>query len=155
MKGKTKTYLLLGAVLIIWGILGFKVVATLSPKPPIETAPDLKVAFRPNYAHNLDTFSIRPPDRDPFLGTLTRPKQITTSALPRKNQAVDTVYVPVTYHGTVSQQHGQIRVFVVSIEGQQYLLKKGQETLGVTLIRGDDTHIVVGYKGITKPISKS
>lgn len=70
MKNKTKTYLLLVTVLAIWGVIGFKMVATLNPDTPKVTRQDDMVLFSPKSKMANDTFSIQLSERDPFLGTL-------------------------------------------------------------------------------------
>ena len=78
MKNKAKTYSLLLGVLVIWGIIGFKIVATLNPDVPELVQQDDTVLFSPQKAQAIDTFSINPSQRDPFFGTFYIKKKTNT-----------------------------------------------------------------------------
>lgn len=55
----------------IWGAVGYTIWSGLSPDTPIATPQDYSVDFTPTATVEIDTFSIQPIARDPFLGTLT------------------------------------------------------------------------------------
>ena len=153
MKGKTKTYLLLAAVLAIWGIIGFKIVSTLNPDAPEVNLQEDMVAFTSKNTIVADTFSIQPSERDPFLGTLVVKKQESnkpTTSTPKE----DFVWMPLVYHGTVSKQDSKEKICVISIDGRQNIMKIGQDMNGVKLLRATNTEILVSYKGARKTIPK-
>lgn len=154
MKNKTKTYTLLVAVLGIWGIIGYKIIAAVNPKAPGESAVNFEVSFTPKTAASVDTFSIQTTDRDPFLGTLAKKKKnvIKRKAVPKK---ADFEWIPIIYHGTIKKHQSSSQIFVVSINRQQYLLKAGQEVNGVRLKSANSESIRVVYKGYTKTVSKT
>ena len=152
MKKKQRTYLLLGLVLIIWGILGFKVIATLGlEEPPKEVV----VLDKP---YNLmlpikkrDTFAIAANYRDPFLGTLPKSKKskkvvkkkVSKPKPPKKN---------IVYSGSVAQNGTENRMFFVTINGQQHIMHKDQKINEVTLVWGSPESIKVKYPGHTETI---
>lgn len=153
MKNKTKTYLLLAAVLAIWGIIGFKIVSTLNPETPEAKKQDEMVVFTPKSHSAKDTFSIRPVQRDPFLGTLYVKKQENTA--PRTTTPKEAfVWIPITYHGTVSKQDSKEKLCILSINGQQHIMKIGQEINEVKLIKATNAEISVSYKGQKKSVPK-
>lgn len=153
MKNKTRTYLLLAAVLAIWGIIGFKIVTTLNPEAPEAKKQDEMVVFTPKSHTVKDTFSIHPTQRDPFLGTLYVKKQeSTTPRITTPKEAF--VWIPILYHGTVSKQDSKEKLYILSINGQQHIMKIGQEIQEVKLIKATNTEILVSYKGQRKMVSK-
>ncbi|GAA3647257.1 hypothetical protein [Flavivirga jejuensis] len=154
MKGKTKTYMLLVGVLAIWGIIGFKMLGALNPKPPKTLQQDLAVSFNPQINTAVDTFSIRAVDRDPFLGTLYKKKKTIVkrkSAQPKE----EFVWPSVIYHGTVAKQQSKSQIFVISINGQQYLMKVGQDIGGIKLRFANAKVITITSKGHRKTINKA
>lgn len=153
MKSKAKTYLLLIAVLSIWSIIGLKIVSTLNPDAPEVNQQENTVAFTPKNSIEADTFSIQPSERDPFLGTLVAKKQ-ESSKPTTKTPKEALVWMPIVYHGTVSKQDSKEKICVVSIDGQQNIMKIGQEMNGVKLLKATNTEILVGYKGAKKTIPK-
>jgi len=154
LKNKAKTYFLLLGVLIIWSIIGFKIVATLNPDAPDLVQQDDTVLFDPQMIQETYAFSIRPSERDPFLGTLYVKKKTSTSTKKGKPKE-EFVWVPILYQGMVSKQGSKEKIAVLSINGQQHIMKVGQEVNGVALIRVTNTEILVSYKGIKKTITKT
>ncbi len=151
MKNKTKTYLLLLGVLSIWGIIGYKILTTLNPDAPKLVHNDFDASFNPKINTTIDTFSIQTVNRDPFLGTLIVKKKPTTV---KKQVVVKTEWIPISYHGSILQQQGKNKVFIVSIQNQQSIMKIGQTINGVKLLRADAKNIVVTYKNMRKTIPK-
>lgn len=147
MKNKAKTYLLLVAVLGIWGTIAYKIVNGISPDEPQVSEKTFEVAFNPKPQKAIDTFSISVIERDPFLGTLSvskktvKPNRITESAKP------DEAIPDITYGGLIQKQGSKSKVFVVNINNQQHLLKQGQSVNDVKLINGNKMSITIRFNG--------
>lgn len=145
--------MLLVTVLAIWGIIGFKMVSTLNPDAPKIEQQNRLVTFSPKTNAKETAFTINTADRDPFLGTLyithktTIKPKITT-------QKEAFVWIPIVYHGTISTQQSKSQIFIISISGQQYVMKVGQEMNEVKLLKANNKDILVSYKGARKTISK-
>ncbi|NAS12911.1 hypothetical protein [Poritiphilus flavus] len=155
MTKNQKTYLLLGGVVLIWGFLGFRVVRTIAPAVP-ETNPLQKsLSFKPSESQERDTFYIAANYRDPFLGTIAKPKTkksspsaiATKKQIPQKN---------IVYQGFVAGQTKSNSLFFISIDGQQHMLQVRQTANGVKLLSGNSTAIKVRSQGKTVriPISE-
>lgn len=153
MNNKAKTYILLVTVLAIWGIIGFKILTTLNPDAPNMMPQNDMVAFKPKTNIAVDTFSVQLTERDPFLGTLyikKKPKAKTKRVKPKEAL----VWAPIIYHGAIAKQQSKTQVFVISINGQQNLMKVGQEVNGIKLVKANAKEIRVTYKGEKKTIAK-
>jgi len=145
--------MLLVAVLAIWGIIGFKIMVTLNPEVPKVAKQDGTELFSPKVKTVMQSFTIQSSERDPFLGTLTIKKKLEEKPKAvSKKQAV--VWVPIRYHGAISKLDNKDKVCVVSINGQQHLMKIGQDLNGVKLLKASDIEILVSYKGEKKNIEK-
>ncbi|WP_303316700.1 hypothetical protein Q4Q34_07805 [Flavivirga abyssicola] len=153
MKNKTKTYALLALVLGIWGIIGYRIVSTINPSAPDVVQQVFEVSFNPKTNTKVDTFSIQVVNRDPFLGTLLVKKK-PNKTVKRPTQP-KVVWLPVLYHGSISKQNTKAKVFIVSINGQQNLMKIGQTINDVKLIKGNNNSITVTYKRARKTIQKT
>ena len=120
MKKQTKTYLLLGFVLLIWGIIGFKLLGALSSKPEQSNIVERSINFTPKAVKKKDTFSLVVNYRDPFLGTLPTPT--------KKNRARKIVpkdpepEIKIEYTGLVQDKDTKERIFFLTIEGQPHLM---------------------------------
>ena len=154
LNKKTKTYVLLGAVLVIWGVIGYRILATIHPDIPEVKQNNVTVNFNPKNQTKVDTFSINATTRDPFLGTLaTKKKTVVKKNIPKKPKQELPNAPLITYGGLLKKQQSTQQVFVVNINNNQYLLKKGQERDSVKLIKGDAKAIVIRFRGKTKTIA--
>ena len=152
LNKQTKTYLLIAAVLGIWGTIAYKIISGVSGSENAPALQDHGVAFTPKAAAVRDTFSIQLTERDPFLGSLAtqekkhhRPK----ASKPVRITKEDPV---VSFEGTVKKQGGSNQVYVVTIDGEQVLLKKGQTLNGVTLVSGTSKRIKVRFNDKTQAL---
>ncbi len=151
MQNKTKTYILLAFVLGIWGVIGYKIISPINPAVPNMANSEFNKSFTPKVNTVLDTFSIQTTDRDPFLGTLNTKKK----SVIKKIKKPETVWVTILYHGSVNRQASENKVFVVSINGEQHLMKTGQTINDIKLISGTTKEITIAYKGDIKTINKT
>jgi len=143
LNSKIKTYLLLTGVLLIWGIIGYKILTGINPDVPELKHEGFNASFTPIKNKDIDTFSIQKTSRDPFLGTLTKNKggtkktQKSTTVL--KGEGLKTI----TYKGLVKKQNTSEKVFVLRIDNSEYLLKAGQSADKIKLVSGNTESIKV------------
>ena len=154
MKNKTRTYVLLAGVFAVWSIIGFKILSAINPDPPKATVPNALAAFKPEAMKATDTFSIRTVERDPFLGTLQHKKKSTISSKPIQPKPTF-AWPEVVYQGSMAQQDSKERIYIVSIDGRQYLMSKGQTINGVTLVTVNASSATITSKGHRKTLPKS
>jgi len=154
MKKRTKTYVLLTIVIIVWAIIGYKVISALNPeqanKPEIES---FQAKFNPTSLNERDTFSIQPVKKDPFLGTLLiKPKKKEHSNSEKKAKEIQ--WPMIKYQGLVSKMSSKKnQVYVITINQTQYLAKKGQTIDSVKVVNGNENQVIVNYKHKNKTIS--
>lgn len=153
MKNKAKTYFLIVAALGIWGTIIFKIVKGISPDEINVVKPsDPDMTFNPKANTKTDTFSIQNLKRDPFLGTLSQKKNTSKISI-SVNKDVENSPL-MTYNGLVKKQSTSEHVFVVNVNNNQYLLKRGQIADSVKLIKGNDNEITVLYRNKSKIIKR-
>jgi hypothetical protein len=145
LKNKTKTYLLLAAVLGIWGTIGYRVLSGVNPTISEVKQDDFDMVFNPKSNTEVETFSIQNLERDPFLGTLSDTKKGKSLSAKKPLEPVIDYRPSITYSGLVKKQSTSNQVFVVTINNNQFLLKKGQIADSVTLVKGNDKEIVIRY----------
>ncbi|MEM9143560.1 MAG: hypothetical protein AAGA86_11275 [Bacteroidota bacterium] len=153
MKKNQKTYVLLAAVLGIWGLIGFKLVKAANPEPADGPDMNARETFVPKPLKEKDTFSILANYRDPFLGTIsgpkpkrkTRPKPIQKKAPPKQ----------IRYTGFVANEEASPEVFFVTIEGKQHMMTLNAVSDSVKLIQGSKQQVKVRCRGTTRTITLS
>ncbi len=138
---------------MIWGIIGYKIISGINSEEPEVTEQNMVTTFNPKKAIKADMFSISKVERDPFLGTLERTKTKKTTGKSLKSKPKLLQNLPsITYGGLIKKKSSTEQIFVVNINNQQYLLKKGQVADSVKLLRGDLKEIVVRYKSKSQTI---
>lgn len=154
MKNKTKTYILLAVVLGIWGTIGYKIINGISSDVPQLASQEFDNTFKPKSVVEAETFSIQHIERDPFLGTLTSTKKKKPRVIFNSTQKLNMTNKIITYSGLIQKQSTTDQVFVINIDNNQYLLKKGQTADGIKLVRGNAKQIVVRYNNKLQTIKR-
>ncbi|AWX43275.1 hypothetical protein HME9304_00262 [Flagellimonas maritima] len=149
MSKNIKTYLLLAIVLVVWGIIGLRILDVFSKEQEAPTFAE-RPNFKPKEIMEKDTFNIVADYRDPFLGTLSASLKKTNNVVKFKTPTVE--FPSIIYTGLITDQQTNAHIFFVTIAGSPYLMqKKGREN-GVTLLSGNSKHIKVRFKGTLKTI---
>ncbi len=155
MQNNLKTYVLLAVVVLIWGIIGYKIISWMNQdEAPIPQATFSE--FKPKQLKSRDTFSIVADYRDPFLGSFesqTTSKRITKSSLPIKTTLPE---VSIVYTGIITDTETKSNIYFITINGQQYLMNLKDKIQEVQLVSGNSIAIKVKYHNqlMTIPIQK-
>jgi len=152
LKNKTKTYVLLIIVLGVWGAIAYQIWSGLHQDIPEIIQQDINTAFNPLNKVEMDTFSVQVFDRNPFLGTLTKAK-VNNQKRNTRIKTTPFVWIPISYQGLIKNPSSKEQLYVLTINGQQHLLKRGQNRDGVSLVRGDSKKVTVKYKNHQKKIN--
>lgn len=147
MKNKKSIYILLPLVLFIWGTVMYQFFS-FSSSEDVPTVTSNGISLKPIKISKRDSVAINTNYRDPFLGKMysteivKRPKK---KAAPKK---VETLVWPIIkYKGIVSDTKEKSRIFMLVINNQTHLMKKGQTENEVYLKEGDRESVYVKYKG--------
>ena len=149
MKSKRNTYILIGLVLIIWGLVIYQFFDGAGPVENLMVQNEL-TSFRPKEVQPRDTFSINTFERDPFLGTFKTKPRVKRSYI-KPPEPIS--WPSIVYKGTISNSSNAGNIFIVEINGTQHLLKKGAAENGVKLLKGGDKQITVSYQKQQKQIA--
>nr|WP_321232947.1 hypothetical protein [uncultured Psychroserpens sp.] len=150
MKNKKKTYVLLILVIGVWGTIAFKIITGLDPELP-ETIVQQNATIKDfKITTTVDKFSITIAERDPFLGTVLKKKGGTSL----KKRKLTVSWKPVKYLGIVKSNNKNQNVFIIEINGNQCLLKKGQMRDSIVLVSGNKKRITLKYRNNVKTFSR-
>jgi hypothetical protein len=150
LKNKKGTYILLVAAIGIWGTIIYKIIDGLSTDEKQSIAVIESINFKIPEPKKVDSFSLLRISRDPFLDKPLVPDKKKV----KPKQAKIKIDIPLVYHGMMKKNNGKERLFIVSINGQQTFIKKGQEIQGIILLNGNETKVTVSFKGVRKTIDK-
>lgn len=142
---------MVAAVLIIWGGIALKINSGLRSNLPVITEATSYQSFTPIPFVESDSFSIEKLDRDPFLGTFSKPPKVKSpQRIPPKPKPLK----QITYSGIVQKTNSKTPVFVITINNHEYLVKKGQTVDSVTLVSGTAKKIIVRYNRALQTINR-
>lgn len=144
LKTKKKTYVLLALVIAIWGTIAFKIVSALNPEIPELQQQSYVVNSSFKVDTKIDTFSIKTVNRDPFLGTLLKKESKKTI---KKKKPIQ--WKSISYHGSIKKNKAE-QIFIITINGKQHVLKKGQTKDSITLTYGNKKSVTLRYKNQSK-----
>jgi len=154
LKNKAKTYILLVVVLGIWGAIGYKIINGIRSDAPQLASQEFDDTFKPKTTSEIEGFSIQKIERDPFMGTMANIKKQKTLGISKNMQQPNDSSKIIVYGGLVKRQNTKDQVFVVNINNNQYLLKKGQIADSIRLIRGNAKEIVISYNNKSQTIKR-
>jgi hypothetical protein len=153
LNSKIKTYLLLTGVLIVWGLIAYMIITGIHSDEP-QMPKHQSLVFSPVPVKDVDTFSIKSVQRDPFLGTLKGSIKDDKKTPKKTDQNSTDNKLEIIYKGLIQKQNSSDQVFAVVIENKEYLLKKGQTIDDIKLISGTGQSIKVIYNQTYQTIKR-
>ncbi|MFC5044440.1 hypothetical protein ACFSTE_14820 [Aquimarina hainanensis] len=150
LKGKKGLYILFPVVAFIWGAIIYQVVDAFSEDDPVIADPTT-ITMATIKTKERAPFSIHTISRDPFLGKaykIARRKEVKKPSVVSQKPPI--IWPSIRYKGRVSNQNTADAVFLLEINGTEYLIKKNQSEAAVTVLKGTATYIRLRYQGKTK-----
>lgn len=157
MKQKKNTYLLILLVLIIWGIIGYKIYSTMYSIEDIQLTSNNSLKFTPKLSQNVDSFVLNLNYRDPFFKTKVSKKKKSNNNSKIKIPNIEIPFPSIVYNGLiVPKEKSRKTIYLVSINNNQHFLSVGTEKDGVVLVKGSNKSITVKFQQHKKefPIQK-
>lgn len=165
MNQKPVKYLLIGGVVLVWGLIIYRVVDGLNPDdniPAIKAANTLTNA----YVAPADSFTLIADYSDPFIpGSDTVDAEVT--AIPQPVAApppapvvnkppVDTYKEgTIQYVGMISNPQKKIKLGTITLNGKEMLVREKDNVEGYVVMKITAEAIVVKYKGKKVTVNKS
>jgi hypothetical protein len=152
MPKKTTLYLLFPLVVIIWGIVIYKVVGAFGDEKIYKPAA-VKLSENEIKREKKDTFSLLPIDRDPFLGHYYK-KPVTTKPTPVSPER-KVEWPEISYLGLITDSGNSSEVHILQVNGKQILIQKSGIAGGIKLIGSKPGKVTLYYRGTRKTFSKA
>jgi hypothetical protein len=153
MKNKKSIFILLPAVLLIWGVVLFKVFGVLKPSDSNDLERKETVHFVPDKIVAKEKIELNIDYRDPFLGTFEiekKEKKIVRvqSVIPQE----EVVFPVIEYKGSFSGSNNANTVYLLVIDGAREMFKLKETHREIKLLQGDKEKTVVRFKSVKKTI---
>lgn len=147
MKNKATLYLLVVIVLGIWGVIGYKLIVAFSGKGGQKNLQN-ELSSNQIVLSSIEkpSFSITPPERDPFLGGLYVKKTIKKKPTKRKPQ-IQLQWPDIVFKGLVSDKGAKKRVFLIDVNGESHFTEIGEMiNTKLRLVKGDNQKVKIALE---------
>lgn len=145
MSKPQKTYILLIAVIGIWGIIIYQIFKEKNTEPILPTS-NIQKKFIPQKIQQKKGDTLDVNYRDPFLGKTPRKK-----AKKKKIVTQQPLRFPsIIYNGNITGNGNTS--YIISVQNQQEIVKVGQTFRDVTLVSANSNQIIIAYKKERKTI---
>ena len=144
MKNIKSIYILIPAVLLVWGIIGYRIFSGIVPSQKKSEEIAMLTPFRPKKTMKKEVFELILDYRDPFLGALSIREKKIIKPKPRVKDSI--VFPDIHYKGIFSSSNKSNTIFLIAIEGKQEMFKKHETHQQVKLLKGDKKKITIKYK---------
>lgn len=147
MNKKNKTYLLIIAVIAVWGTIGYQLYMNMNPSVPQVQVTE-ETTFDKIQTKQQRKIEIAPDYRDPFLGKLYR-KEKKKLPVKRQPKKIPVIFPKIEFIGLIE---GNKKSYIIQINGSQEIFEIGQTFQGVTLKKAKNKSIIISYKKAPKEI---
>ena len=154
MKNKKTAYLLVPLVLLVWGMIGWKVYAAMNKKENENMLQEKNEEIKNSGEKIPDTFELMADYRDPFLGKPTVPGHsklnIQNSKLPVAKPTPKEKEAPswpaVSYHGLIMRSGTEKKIGFLRVNGVSYFVTGGDEAGGLKIgrVSKDSVEVLMG-----------
>lgn len=157
MKNKKTVYVLILMVIIVWGMIFYRIYSALSDDSEPIIAPVTKVKEPyDDYAIAKDTSHLQPRYRDPF-GLAPAKDTATVSTTPKNRQLSTPLtagpginWAAINYMGYIRNPGSKKLIAIMHINGKEVMLTEGENAEQVKLLRNLRDSIKISYHGQTK-----
>ena len=144
MNKNQKTYLLLFAVALVWGAIGYQFFTRYKINDPVITTNQVVKPYQQEKKQAVN-YTIQPDYRDPFLGKIYRKKHPVNKKITSSKPKV--IFPKILYNGSIN---GSTKSYIISINGVQEVFQLKQTMKGITLVKANEREITLKYQGETK-----
>jgi len=143
MKKNQKTYLLLIAVVAVWGAIGYQFYTRYNPETTI-VIENKRSLFNPQQTQEVTSYTIEPDYRDPFTGKLYQKKVLPKRKVTPKPAVV---FPAIEFKGIIE---GNQKTYIIAINNQQEIFQLQQTKQEVTLVKATGKEVTLKYQNETK-----
>ncbi len=148
MTKQQKTYVLLVAVIAVWGVIGYQIYSKLGNDTEIATEMAAIEKYQPKNIEQRVAYSINETYRDPFLGTIKTKKKVVKRKKAMKKTDPTKPFPNIVYNGVVNG--GGVQSYVLTVNGKQELFKLRETIKNIKLVKASSEKITVQFNNESK-----
>ena len=162
MQRNSTKYLLSIAVILIWGVIVYKLYFMITVESTVGNVSIGNGGRSSVKSAALDTFSLQSGGVDPFFRQLTSNGNTGGNRFAKKSElkvrkvATSSFLWPIVHYiGIVSRSSGQKQSVIISINGISYILQKGDNVNGMEMVNVAADSVKMRYSNETKYFVRS
>lgn len=152
IKLKNKNlYFLIPLVLIIWGVLVYKFFDSLGGNNNSHLNENIITSAKSGKVHNeIEDIKLQELKSDPFLNiNYKKNGGDRKESIPSiRKEKVE--WPKIRYLGSIKGQDNKRSIYIITVNGQQILLERGDNHQGIKFIKSAENKLWLAYKGETK-----
>ena len=141
MKSKKSIYILVPIALLVWGLIGFKVIKQTEQAPNEIVIPQIPDETLSSNSDKLnETYQLKLNYKDPFLGKITksRPSARRSNQNHKRSKRITNPHEKknwpdVEYGGRIRNQDSDKNIAILKINSQEQLVKELDELKGIII----------------------
>lgn len=157
MKNKKINYILLPAVVLVWGYVIYQIFHSGQSNDNLITTGE--IIQMPTENQKFDTFNIVADYRDPFLGKTIDPNPVVKTAVKAaakpQTPPQQVEWPKIAYGGMIKNKKDDKQLAIVQVDGKENILKQGEEMSGIRLIKIYKDSIEIAFAKEKKVVSKN
>lgn len=161
MKKKYTTYFLLFALLIIWGIIFYRIIKFISEQKELLISNPKEVRSVQKEVRDSVVLDLNYPD--PFSGELNSvlesqlPAKVNNNRYAQKHKDTTTNIIKtdekILFKGEITNKTSSSKVYIISINGKTRILSKNKND-SIFIVNDLNESLMINYKGNIKQIKK-
>jgi hypothetical protein len=160
VKNKKQIYILLPVVLLVWGLIGFRIYKAMSGGSDETVVYQTGPQFVEKTSDTIAVYKLKLDYVDPFLkkrntyvagGTgLTNPSKRVKPKVKVKKTVIPLRWPVINYKGLIQKTKGDVSLYILEIDGVSHFLSVGDEQQQLKLLRADADSIRLEFQGKEK-----
>ena len=145
---------LLPLVLIVWGFFFFRVFKACNPDAETIIRNNAITTFKAPEIKQKEEFELLPVERNPFLGTVNIKSNKNSGEYSANSKNTEATWPTIQYHGLIQNAESKEKVFILNINGQQFLLNQREPIQYISVVRGNEEKVTLRFQGKTQEFKK-
>jgi hypothetical protein len=155
MDNKYFKFILIGAVILVWGGIIYRIIYGLSPG---DAPANVRISMpKPEMRLTIDTFYLNADYTDPFLpeedsvniDSGSKRSNITPVSIgvSKEHLTQETVAAVIQFNGVIANPSKKKRVAIVTTQGKEFLVNEGDKIDNIRIFKIGKNSIYLFYKG--------
>ncbi len=157
MQNKKALYLLIPAVIIIWGIIAYKIIIGLNSDDNIMPADFSTKQTNKVRQETSNNYTLIASYRDPFLGIVQKTTSVINHDTIKRNiikpiQKTEILFPNIVFFGCIKNKMSNKEFAIIKVDGKERTMGIGESEQGIEIKKIYKDSIVISFNNVLKTI---